>query len=44
IVDERSKKTQAEVIECSETRAERSSKREGKELESDKSKKKKLDE
>nr|GEW92652.1 putative ribonuclease H-like domain-containing protein [Tanacetum cinerariifolium] len=44
IVDERSKKTQAEVTEGSETRAERSSKRKGEELESDKSKKQKLDE
>nr|GEY11512.1 hypothetical protein [Tanacetum cinerariifolium] len=38
------KKTQAEVTKGSETRAERSSKREGEELEYDKSKKQKLDE
>nr|GEU54033.1 hypothetical protein [Tanacetum cinerariifolium] len=44
IVEEMSKKTQAEVTEGNETRAERSSKRKGKELKSDKSKKQKLDE
>nr|GFC76541.1 hypothetical protein [Tanacetum cinerariifolium] len=44
IVEERLKKTQAEVTKGSNTRVERSSKREGEELEFDKSKKQKLDE
>nr|GEW14258.1 hypothetical protein [Tanacetum cinerariifolium] len=44
IVKERSKKTQAEVTEGSKTRAERSSKKEGEELESKNFKKQKLDE